>query len=294
MPFARFPKRARHVSQKTKTDNRNEPRFYFDAMKKLLSSLTHTCLRAWLVSRHLAGVIRTSGGKAGLTFLTNGLKVKLPRLLGRPAGGSKQPNEFDRTRGTDTSGRVGSRELGLSPRQAIGVSGYAPTSENRFHALLAKLEINLGDYVFVDCGSGKGLVVLLASQYSFKRIVGVELSPVLHKIAETNLSKIDRQTQRCFDIELVCLDATKYEFPTEPCVVYLYHPFGDEDPMQKVVTNLLRSLTASPHDVIIIYLNPVHVHCLDKTGRFKRLQEVRFGNRPEDLAMILCAREMRP
>jgi len=258
---------------------------------RLLSSLTWNFLRFGQIFRRFAGAIWTSGATAGLNYAAMGFKSRLRWLLDRRRGSSKALNEFDRKWGTDTSARVRPRDLGVNPRQAIGASGYLPTGANRFRDLISRLNISFGDYVFVDIGSGKGLVLLLASQYPFKRVVGVEFSPVLHKVAGTNLSKNDRQIQRCFDIELVCMDATKYEFPKEPCVVYFYNPFAEEGVMQKVLDNLLRSLTVRPRDLIIIYLNPTQIKCFETAGGFQRLHEIRFSERKEDLAVILRARE---
>lgn len=258
---------------------------------KLLSTLVWPCLRLWRISRHLAGEIRTSGPKAGLTFLTKGFKARLPRLLGLRRDKPRPPNDFDRKWGTDTSGRVRPWDLGVSLRQASGASSYTATSEKVFHDLIAKLDINFADYVFVDCGSGKGLVVLLASQYSFKRIVGVEFSPGLHKVAQANLSRIDHQTQRCLDIELICLDATQYDFPAEPCVVYFFNPFAGEDIMQNVVANIVRSLAACPRDLFIIYVNPAHLKCLERFGAFEQVREMRFSPRETDWAVMLRARK---
>jgi tRNA1(Val) A37 N6-methylase TrmN6 len=50
--------------------------------------------------------------------------------------------------------------------------------------MLALLPINLDDYTIVDIGSGKGKLLLLASNYPFRRIIGVEYAPLLHEIAK--------------------------------------------------------------------------------------------------------------
>ena len=65
--------------------------------------------------------------------------------------------------------------------------------------------------VFVDLGSGKGRTLLLASEYPFRRIVGVELSPKLHRIAKTNVEKFRSEEQRCRTFALHCMDAVRYD-----------------------------------------------------------------------------------
>ena len=50
----------------------------------------------------------------------------------------------------------------------------------RFRKVLASLQIAFHDYTFIDFGSGKGRALLLASEFPFKRIIGLEFSPELH------------------------------------------------------------------------------------------------------------------
>jgi len=51
----------------------------------------------------------------------------------------------------------------------------------------------LRDFTFVDLGSGKGRVLLMASHYPFKRIIGVEFIPELHQVAQENIRKYTEQ-----------------------------------------------------------------------------------------------------
>ena len=46
----------------------------------------------------------------------------------------------------------------------------------------------LGDFTFIDLGSGKGRVLLMASDYPFKKIIGVEFMPELHRAAQENIT----------------------------------------------------------------------------------------------------------
>jgi hypothetical protein len=52
------------------------------------------------------------------------------------------------------------------------------------------------------------------------------------------------------------IDATQYEFPLEPLLIYFFYPF-DQSVMEPVIQNLNRSLTEYPRDVILVYHNPV-------------------------------------
>jgi hypothetical protein len=50
-------------------------------------------------------------------------------------------------------------------------------------------QAGLQDFTFIDLGSGKGRVLLMAAAYGFKRIIGVEFMPELHRVAEENIRK---------------------------------------------------------------------------------------------------------
>ena len=48
----------------------------------------------------------------------------------------------------------------------------------------------LRDFTFIDLGCGKGRVLLMASDYPFKKIIGVEFMPELHRAAQKNIARL--------------------------------------------------------------------------------------------------------
>ena len=115
-----------------------------------------------------------------------------------------------------------------SPNRDLGVR-YQPSDPDGFRSLVEALPVDLKDYVFVDLGSGKGRVLLLASEYPFRRVVGVEFAQELNEIAERNLALYDSaRRRRCGDVRTVTADAADYPLPEEPVVLYLYNPFAPE------------------------------------------------------------------
>jgi len=150
-----------------------------------------------------------------------------------------------------TSGTVGWRErlLGLFH------SPYQPTESALFQEMMASLPIAFDRFTFVDLGSGKGRTLLMASEYPFKRIVGVELIAELHRAAEQNIREYRSPTQRCAQIEAVCTDACEFVFPDTPLVLYLFNPLPEVG-LQRVLRNLEQSLEQSPRPVWIVYHNP--------------------------------------
>ena len=83
-----------------------------------------------------------------------------------------------------TSATVGWRERLLGQFH----SGYQPTEPALFTEMMSSLKINFQEFTFIDMGSGKGRVLLMAADYPFHRIVGVELFPALHRVAQQNLN----------------------------------------------------------------------------------------------------------
>ena len=108
----------------------------------------------------------------------------------------------------------------------------------------------LRDFTFIDLGSGKGRVLLMAADYPFKRIIGVEFMPELHRAAQENIAGYSSDRQRL--IESVCMDARDFEFPPEPLVAYLFNPFS-ESTFAHVLEGLRRSVEQSPRPVYIAY-----------------------------------------
>jgi len=136
------------------------------------------------------------------------------------------------------------------------LSPYQPTEPALFHQMLTALSIDFVPFTFVDLGSGKGRALLMASDYPFRKIVGVELLPSLHRAAEENLRVYKSDAQRCHQIELVCGDARNYRLPDDPLILYLFNPLP-QAALEEVLGKLLVSLEAHPRPVYVIYHNPL-------------------------------------
>jgi SAM-dependent methyltransferase len=142
-------------------------------------------------------------------------------------------------------------------------SPYQPTEPSLFHEMLKALKIDFREFTFIDLGSGKGRALLMAADYPFRRIVGVELLPELNRVAQENLSQYKSDSQQCFAIESILGDARKFTFPPEPTVLYLFNPLPEEGLVQ-VIANLDRSLREEPRPLYVLYHNPLLDHVLAK------------------------------
>jgi len=149
-------------------------------------------------------------------------------------------------------------------------SPYQPTEPALFHEMMASLKIAFENFTFIDLGSGKGRTLLMASNYPFQRIVGIEVLPELNRIALENLRKYKSETQHCFRLDSVCADARVFLFPAEPTVLYLFNPVSGPG-LAQIVANLEHSLQANPRKVLVLYHNPLHDKTFLRSPLFTRL-----------------------
>lgn len=146
-------------------------------------------------------------------------------------------------------------------------SPYQPTDPALFREMLAALAIDFREFTFVDIGSGKGRTLLLAAEYPFRRIVGVELIAELHRAAEENIAAWRAQSPARLPaaIEALRLDAREFVFPVAPLVLYLFNPLP-ETGLRQVLQNLERSLMQAPRTCWVVYHNPLLEAMFDGFG----------------------------
>ncbi|MBW2173575.1 MAG: class I SAM-dependent methyltransferase [Deltaproteobacteria bacterium] len=119
-------------------------------------------------------------------------------------------------------------------------------------SILKELPIDHSEFTFIDYGSGKGRVLLLAAEYPFKRIIGVELSKKLHEIAQNNIKIWKCSNPKCTDIKLCHGDATQFKLPDDPLVIFFFAPFRGIV-KDLVVSNIRESFNANPRPIHIVY-----------------------------------------
>jgi hypothetical protein len=167
--------------------------------------------------------------------------------------------------GTDTSAPVFERD------QKTSVHFYVPTTASVIYEILGSIPLQPNTLVFVDMGSGKGRALLVASEFPFTKIVGIELSNDLHRIAEENVKRYKPASQQCAAFDLKCMDALDYSYGDEPFVLFLFDPFGREI-LQNIITNLEVSLKARPREAYVVYVYPQYDDLLQKSSVLNRVR----------------------
>ena len=166
----------------------------------------------------------------------------------------RQDLRFDAEHGVDTGGAKKLSEFTIeSENRELGIE-YEPTPVPLCRWILRRLP-DVEDFVFVDFGSGKGRMLLIASEYPFRRIIGVEFAAELHEAAVHNIENFNSPKQRCRSLEALSMDAAVFPIPDEKCVFYFYVPFRPPL-MKKVLDRIGESYRAKPRKMYILFAKP--------------------------------------
>src|SRR5918995_3371678 len=152
--------------------------------------------------------------------------------------------DFDHAYGVDTGGTIPLERLHVLGGPSMDRGCYEGVSVKHFAFAMGLLPDPPERWSFVDIGSGKGRAVLLAMGYPFRRVVGVELVPELHAVAQENLRRY-RGPRASPSVELICGDATKAPLPTGEVVIFFYNSFRGAL-LHRFLDHLEQSLQSQP------------------------------------------------
>ena len=128
-------------------------------------------------------------GNAKIVQMPQPMRRLLPGLA---VGDGYMRHPFDLEFGMRTSGLVAGRNLKSGHRHDRHNTAYYGVAPSVFQGLVARWRRSrpaapIDEFAFVDVGAGMGRAVLLASELSFREVVGVELNPALARIARKNV-----------------------------------------------------------------------------------------------------------
>jgi len=174
---------------------------------------------------------------------------------------------FDWRYGTDTMGWVAEDGLAPGSENEVHSAPYRATKARPFLQLLKELELP-HESTFVDIGSGKGRVLLIASKYGFRHVRGIEFSGHLCELARKNVEIFAKRNRLNLSIEVVETDATSYSFAVDERVFFMYNPFDDVI-LRKVVDNLKHSVRTNPRSIWVIYNTPIYQNIFHRSELIK-------------------------
>jgi SAM-dependent methyltransferase len=176
---------------------------------------------------------------------------------------------FDTRHGVDTSGLILPEDVKSEHEHARHKNAYWGTAPSFFSGLMEQWQARLPngasvrDYAVVDIGCGKGRVLMLASEFPFREVAGVELSAELAQIAERNLALWMTTDRTCQSVRAFEADALAYDLPSGPLLIYLFSPF-DGDLMGQFVDRIMECAASRQEPVDVLYVSPSYAGAFSK------------------------------
>ena len=183
-----------------------------------------------------------------------------PRLLrGLAVKDGFMPHPFDLEFGVRTSGLIAGRHLKSgsgADRHSTAYFGVAPSvfREMIVRWRRTKPKSAIDEFTFVDIGAGMGRAMLLAAEFPFRAVIGVEINPTLACIGRRNMAKWRAAKRATAPMRMLCRNAADYELPEGPCVVFLFNPFG-APVLKRLLARLSRSMASREDELYILYVN---------------------------------------
>jgi SAM-dependent methyltransferase len=150
------------------------------------------------------------------------------------------------------------------------------------------------DYTFIDYGCGKGRAVVVATEFPFQSVAGIELSATLAATARLNAAKIASQFPDRPSVKIVGANVCDFPLPGGKLACFNYHAFGPEL-LAQIIRKFEAALAGDTSHMFFIYYNPVHFELFDASPAFRRFyaqqiaydeSEIGFGPDEDDAVVI--------
>ena len=161
---------------------------------------------------------------------------------------------FDASLGVETSRPVEPWEIREADDSTlVNNSRYSPTPVSTIRQAIDAAPVRHEDVSFVDFGSGKGRVLLVAAEYPFKKVIGVEFSSALCETAVNNIARYRESSVNQLPIEVRCQDVRDFEIPDDAGFFYFYEPFS-MSVADQVISNIETSLARFPRTAFLCFV----------------------------------------
>jgi len=206
---------------------------------------------------------------------------------------------FDQMHGVRTSGLVPATHLVTGHANDAHMTAYYGVAPSILRALIGHWRESvppypIHSYTFIDVGAGKGRAVMVASEFRFRKVIGIELNPEMAATSRQNVEhwtrahSQDPTASSIAPIEIYERDALDFELPGTPTLLFLFHPF--ESPVLK---QLLRRIETQfddrPDTLDLLYVNAECANVIDRNPAFTQLFLDNVPMSPEDHAADLEA-----
>lgn len=176
-------------------------------------------------------------------------------------------SRYDRLYGVETDEAAYPDSLTIDSDNRRFATFYQATPVKLFHRIMRAIPVPLESCHFIDIGSGKGRVLLMASEWPFKSISGYEFARELHDAAVRNVGLFRSPRQKCFAVTPIHGDALAVSLPAGDVVLFMFNPFHEEL-IARFVERLVSCSGERSGALYVCYVNPVHAAVFEASGAF--------------------------
>jgi SAM-dependent methyltransferase len=194
------------------------------------------------------------------------LAIYCYEIMSARSHGWQRRHPFDLANGVSTSGVLPGYLIKPTDPFDAPTTSYGAAQPSIVRTALN--QIPRQHYRFLDIGCGKGRPALIATEFDFLAVVGIEMSPALARIARRNADVFAHAHPDRPRIRVVTGDALTHDLD-QTNVVFLYNSLG-QALTQRLVINIEQSLAISPRDFYIISYNPVWAEVFDGSACLER------------------------
>lgn len=186
---------------------------------------------------------------------------------------------FDRKYKVRTSGHIELSDTSFDAAKLNKATSYGPVNAWGFRKLLQILKLPRS-YSFVDLGCGLGRACIIAAEYGFSKVTGVELAPELCKVARENVANCRVSDERKLPVKVIEGDVLDYCDSSEDDVYFMYRAFS-LDFFREVLGKLIARAAFQKKPFTVIYTERLgwpQSPCVDTLSADRALQKIYEGS----------------
>lgn len=162
---------------------------------------------------------------------------------------------FDRSYGVRTSGNIGLATTSFDRSKLGDATGYSPVNARALRKTLRTLNLPKRLH-FADLGCGLGRACILAGEYGFEKVTGVELAPELCAAARDNIAICRSRIHGMSPVEILQMDVLNYCEAANDDVFFMFRPFS-WDFLGVVIQKLVERSVQQQKVLTVIYCDRV-------------------------------------
>ena len=156
---------------------------------------------------------------------------------------------FDRRYHVRTSGFILLNQTSFDPSRLRDATQYGPVNGWGFRRMLRRVGLSR-ELRFVDLGCGLGRPCVLAAEYGFAHVTGVELAAEFCAVARANAERCRPPGGRHSDITILQSDVCDYCETSDDDVFFMFRPFSED--FLKIVLHKLSARAAARGKILTV------------------------------------------